>query len=110
MTTLNRGPTGRLGPGLGRWLLLRMSGEGHAHERRHLVAAYDGRTGKQIWVRSHFGLYGKQPVAFMAHFPSAVLDYDSDRADDWLACSENFYGVINVVAEAPRGAVNPFCG
>jgi hypothetical protein len=96
MTALNRGPTGGLGPGLGRWLLLRMSGEGPGHERRHLVAAYDGRTGKQLWVRDHYGLYGKKPVAFMAHFPSAVLDYDGDGADDWLVCSENFYGVINV--------------
>jgi outer membrane protein assembly factor BamB len=96
MTALNRGPSGRLGPGLGRWLLLRMSGEEPAHERRHLVAAYDGRTGKQLWVRSHYGLYGKNPVAFVAHFPSAVLDYDGDGADDWLVCSENFYGVLNV--------------
>jgi outer membrane protein assembly factor BamB len=32
----------------------------------------------------------------MAHFPSAVLDYDGDGADDWLVCSENFYGVLNV--------------
>jgi hypothetical protein len=96
MTTLNRGPTGRLGPGLGRWLLLRMSGEGPDHERRHLVVAYDGRTGKQLWVRSSYGQYGKNPVVFMAHFPSAVLDYDGDGADDWLVCSENFYGVINV--------------
>jgi hypothetical protein len=96
MTTLNRGPTGRLGPGLGRWLLLRMSGEGSDHERRNLVAAYDGRTGKQLWVRDHYGLYGTKPVAFVAHFPSAVLDYDGDSADDWLVCSENFYGIINV--------------
>jgi outer membrane protein assembly factor BamB len=96
MTTLNRGPTGRLGPGLGRWLLLRMSGEGPAHERRQLVAAYDGRTGKQLWVRNSYGRYGTNPVAFVAHFPSAVLDYDGDGADDWLVCSENFYGVLNV--------------
>jgi hypothetical protein len=96
MATVNRGPTGRLGPGLGRWLLLRMSGEGPDHERRHLVAAYDGRTGKQLWVRDHYGFYGKKPVAFMAHFPSAVFDYDGDGADDWLVCSENFYGVLNV--------------
>jgi hypothetical protein len=96
MTTLNRGPTGRLGPGLGRWLLLRLSGEGPDHERRHLVAAYDGRTGEQLWVRNSYGQYGKNPVVFMAHFPSAVLDYNGDGADDWLVCSENFYGVINV--------------
>jgi hypothetical protein len=96
MTALNRGPTGRLGPGRGRWLLLRMSGEGPDHQRRNLVAAYDGRTGKQLWLRDHYGFYGKNPVAFVAHFPSAVLDYDEDGADDWLVCSENFYGIINV--------------
>jgi hypothetical protein len=96
MTTVNRGPSGRLGPGLGRWLLLRMSGEGPDHERRNLVVAYDGRTGKQMWARGHYGSYGKNPVAFVAHFPSAVLDYDGDGADDWLVCSENFYGIIDV--------------
>jgi outer membrane protein assembly factor BamB len=96
MTALNRGPTGRLGPGRGRWILLRMSGEGPDHERVYQVAAYDGQTGKQLWVRTHYGLYGKTPVAFLAHFPSAVLDYDGDGVDDWLVCSENFYGIINV--------------
>jgi hypothetical protein len=96
MTTMNRGPTGRLGPGRGRWILLRMSGDGPEHERRYLVAAYDGETGKQLWVRNHYGFYGKNPVVFLAHFPSAVLDYDGDGADDWLVCSENFYGIINV--------------
>jgi hypothetical protein len=96
VTALNRGPTGRLGPGLGRWVLLRMSAEGPDHERRYLVAAFDGRTGKQLWVRDHYGLYGTKPVAFLPHFPSAVLDYDGDGADDWLVCSENFYGVLNV--------------
>jgi hypothetical protein len=96
MTTMSRGPTGRLGPGLGRWILLRMSGEGPDRERRYLVAAYDGRTGKQLWARSHYGAYGANPVVFLAHFPSAVLDYDGDGADDWLVCSENFYGIINV--------------
>jgi hypothetical protein len=96
MTTLNRGPTGRLGPGRGRWILLRMSGEGPDHERLYLVAAYDGQTGKQLWVRNHYGLYGKNPVQFLPHFPGAVLDYDGDGADDWLVCSENFYGIINV--------------
>ncbi|MSR57099.1 MAG: hypothetical protein EXS05_05445 [Planctomycetaceae bacterium] len=96
MTSLNRGPTGRLGPGRGRWILLRMSGESPDHERRYLVAAYDGKTGKQLWVRSHYGLYGTNPVVFLAHFPGAVLDYDGDGADEWLVCSENFYGIISV--------------
>jgi hypothetical protein len=96
MTTLNHGPTGRLGHGRGRWMLLRMTGTTGDNERRFLVAAYDGRSGEQLWVRSHYGSYGENPVVFAAHFPSAVLDYDVDGADDWLACSENFYGIINV--------------
>src|SRR5262249_50131248 len=96
MTALSRGPTGRLGPGRGRWLLLRMSGEGPDHQQRQLVVAYDGRTGKQLWARDSYGRYGKDPVAFVAHFPSAVVDYDGDGADDWVVCSENFYGVLSV--------------
>jgi outer membrane protein assembly factor BamB len=96
MTSLSRGPTGRLGPGQGRWLILRMSGKGAHNEVRHIVVAYDGRTGKQLWVRDHYGHYGKNPVVFVPHFPSAVHDYDGDGADDWLVCSENFYGIISV--------------
>jgi hypothetical protein len=96
MTALSRGPTGRLGPGRGRWILLRMSGESPDHERRYVVAAYDGQTGQQLWVRNHYGMYGANPVVFLAHFPTAVLDYDGDGADDWVVCSENFYGIISV--------------
>jgi hypothetical protein len=96
MTALSRGPTGRLGAGRGQWLLLRMSGEGPHHEQQQIVVAYEGRTGKQLWVRDHYGHYGKNPVVFVAHFPSAVLDYDGDGADDWVVCSENFYGILSV--------------
>jgi len=98
MKNLNRGPTGRLGPGRGRWVLLRMSGENAQGERTFLVAAYDGQTGQQLWVRSHYGTYGENPVAFVAHFPGAVWDYDGDGADEWLVCSENFYGILDVAA------------
>ncbi|MFN0056491.1 MAG: FG-GAP repeat domain-containing protein [Planctomycetales bacterium] len=98
MTNLNRGPTGRLGPGRGRWVLLRMSGENDKRERTSLVAAFDCKTGERLWVRSHYGTYGENPVAFMAHFPSAVLDYNGDGADEWLVCSENFYGILDVKA------------
>src|SRR5262249_16746897 len=37
MTALSRGPSGRLGRGQGRWLILRMSGEGPDHADRQLV-------------------------------------------------------------------------
>src|SRR6185436_1836036 len=57
---------------------------------------YDGKTGKQLWLRDHYGHYGKNPVVFVGHFPSAVLDYNGDGADDWVVCSENFYGIIDV--------------
>lgn len=96
MTSLARGPTGQLGPGQGRWLLLRMSGKGTRNEDRHIVVAYDGQTGKRLWLRDHYAHYGQNPVVFVAHFPSAVHDYDGDGADDWLVCSENFYGIISV--------------
>lgn len=96
-TILNRGPTGSLGPGRGRWILLRMAfGTDIKPGRGPLVAAYDGKTGEQLWVRDHYSFYGKNPVTFAAHVPTAVLDYDGDGADDWLVCSENFYGVIDV--------------
>jgi hypothetical protein len=96
MTSLSRGPTGSLGSGQGRWLVLRMSGKGSRNENLSVVVAYDGRTGKQLWVRDHYGHYGQNPVVFVVHFPSAVQDYDGDGTDDLLVCSENFYGIISV--------------
>jgi hypothetical protein len=96
MTAMSLGPTGRLGPGQGRWILLRQSGEGPGRKPRELLVAYDGRTGKQLWRRDHYGHYGKNPVAFRPHFPSAVVDYTGMGVDDFLACSENFYGIISV--------------
>jgi outer membrane protein assembly factor BamB len=96
MTAMNRGPTGRLGQGRGRWILLRMSGEGPSHERREILVAIDGKTGQQLWVRDQYGRYGETPVVCRPHFPSTVVDFDGDGADDWLICSENFYGIISV--------------
>jgi outer membrane protein assembly factor BamB len=94
---LNRGPTGSLGPGRGRWIVLRMFyGEGAYSGRRPLVVAFDGKTGAKLWVRDHYASYGPNPVVFAAHLPTAVHDLDGDGADDWLVCSENFYGVISV--------------
>lgn len=94
---LNRGPTGSLGAGRGRWIILRMFyGEGSYQGKYPIVAAFDGKTGEKFWVRDHFSHYGKNPVIFAAHLPTAVFDYDRDGIDDWVACSENFYGIIGV--------------
>jgi hypothetical protein len=91
---LNRGPTGRLGPGRGRWIVLRMFDT--AGLRRPLVVAVDGKTGERLWARDRYASYGPNPVVFAAHLPTAVHDLDGDGADDWLVCSENFYGVLCV--------------
>jgi hypothetical protein len=94
---LSRGPTGRLGPGRGCWIILRMAyGPGWLQGRRPLVVAFDGKTGARLWTRDHYASYGPNPVIFAAHVPTAVHDFDGDGADDWLVCSENFYGVISV--------------
>ena len=94
-TLLNRGPTGSLGPGRGRWIVLRMFDARRGY-RRPLVVAFDGKTGEKLWARDHYASYGPNPVVFAAHLPTAVHDLDGDGADDWLVCSENFYGVISV--------------
>jgi hypothetical protein len=91
---VNRGPTGRLGPGRGRWIVLRMFDP--AGIRRPQVVAFDGKTGERLWMRDHYASYGPNPVVFAAHLPTAVHDLDGDGADDWLVCSENFYGVLSV--------------
>jgi outer membrane protein assembly factor BamB len=96
-SVLNRGPTGSLGPGRGRWIVLRMfSLDGPYQGRRPLVVAFNGKTGRRLWVRDSYGGYGPNPVVFAAHLPTAVHDFDGDGAEDWLVCSENFYGVISV--------------
>ena len=67
---LNRGPTGSLGPGRGRWIVLRMFyGEGSYQGRRPLVVAFDGKTGRKLWARDHYASYGPNPVIFAAHLP-----------------------------------------
>ncbi len=89
-TQLSLGSTGSLGKGEGRWIAVRYT--------RPLggpyVAAYEGRTGKQLWQREHFGFYGENGVIFALHTPTAVLDYNQDGTDDFLAQSENFYNLV----------------
>src|SRR5205823_5760719 len=80
---LNRGPTGSLGPGRGRWIILRMfAAEGPYQGRRPLVVAFDGRTGERLWTRDHYASYGPNPVTFAAHLPTAVVDVDVSVADN----------------------------
>jgi hypothetical protein len=71
-------------------------GDGSYQGRRPVVVAFDGKTGERLWTRDHYATYGPNPVIFAAHLPTAVYDVDGDGADDWLVCSENFYGVISV--------------
>jgi hypothetical protein len=97
MQIVNRGPTGSLGAGKGRWLVLRMFyAEGVKPGRLPLVVAYDGKTGERLWSRDYYGPQKTDAAFFAAHLPTAVWDHNSDGADDWLVCSENFYGVLNV--------------
>ena len=83
------GPTGRL-PGGGRWVVLRQ----FPPLDDPYVAAYDGRTGAELWRREHFGSYGDRGVKFALHTPTAVLDYHGDGSDSFLAQSENFYNIV----------------
>src|SRR5947209_13410440 len=70
--------------------------------RRGCAARWSSRStrrpasGQRLWVRDRYASYGPNPVVFAAHLPTAVHDLDGDGADDWLVCSENFYGVVGV--------------
>lgn len=88
---MSLGPTGRLGPGQGRWIVVRyLRPLGGPY-----VAASNGRTGEKLWQREHFGAYGEQGVCFALHTPTAVCDYNGDGVDDVLAQSENFYNIVH---------------
>jgi len=97
-TTMRLGPTGRFSGGKGRWVVIAYDMEvGH----RPCVAAYDGSTGRRLWIRDHFeGISNDYPagsqVKFVLHLPAAVFDYDGNGSDDLIAESENFYGIVDV--------------
>src|SRR4029434_10755297 len=90
-TQLALGPSGSLGEGKGRWFVIRCVRKFD----RDAVAAFDGRTGRRLWLRDHFNTDGRT-TKFVLHIPAAVYDYDRDGADDLITLSENFYGVISV--------------
>ena len=69
---LNRGPTGSLGPGRGRWILLRMFGEGPSQGRRPWSSRSTARPARSSGSRDHYASYGPNPVIFAAHLPTAV--------------------------------------
>ncbi len=97
-TSLKVGPSGSLGAGKGRWIVIYYErGVGN----RNGVVAYDGVTGNRLWLRDDFHAQtagGSQGVAvkFVLHIPTAIYDYNSDGADDLLAASENYYGIVSV--------------
>ncbi len=84
--------SGSLGAGRGRWFVVKVN-NGYVDPA---VVAYDGKTGKLLWRRDGYGLYGTVPAKFVLHAPTAVHDYDKDGAEDLVVLSENFYGIIDV--------------
>lgn len=89
-TTL--GPTGSLGAGRGRWFIVRYR---VAYENTRVVA-YDGASGKPLWMRDYLGPERVPSTSFVLHLPTAVHDLDADGSDDLIASSENWYEVISV--------------
>jgi outer membrane protein assembly factor BamB len=86
------GAVGTLGPGKGSWFVVRYRRKFESE----MVVAYDGKTGKEMWRRDFFGPKREPATKFMMHIPTAVIDVDGDGADDLLADSENWYGIISV--------------
>ena len=81
------GATGKMGKGKGRWIVARYLRKTNVDA----VVAYNGKTGKQLWMRDDWG--GSK---FQLYLPTSVYDYDKDGCDDLLAVSRCFYGVISV--------------
>jgi hypothetical protein len=93
---MSLGPSGKQGPGEGRWVAVRYYGVmGSSWGNNAWVVAYDGASGKELWRRDSFGKYGDRDVIFALHTPTSVLDFNGDGTDDFLAQSENFYNVVS---------------
>ena len=86
------GPVGSLGQSKGSWFVVRYR-RMYANE---FVVAYDGKTGKEMWRRDFLGPAKEPATKFVMHIPTAAIDVDGDGADDLIADSENWYGVISV--------------
>ena len=85
------GPTGRLGAGRGQWFVVRY----RIPYENTRVLAYDGSSGKALWMRDYLGPDRVPSTKFVLHLPTAVADIDGDGADDLIASSENWYEVIS---------------
>ena len=85
------GPTGRLGPGRGQWFVVRY----RIPYQNTRVVAYEGASGKPLWMRDYLGPERMPSTTFVLHLPTAVADFDGDGADDLVASSENWYEVIS---------------
>lgn len=86
------GPTGRLGTDGDRWFVVRRQ----LPYRNTQVTAYHGADGRELWTRDYLGPERVPATKFMLHLPTAVHDVDSDGADELIASSENWYGLISV--------------
>ena len=89
-TTL--GPTGRLGTGRGQWFVVRY----RIPYQNTRVVAYEGASGKTLWMRDYLGPERIPATKFVLHLPTAVGDFDGDGGDDLIASSENWYELISV--------------
>jgi hypothetical protein len=86
------GVVGSLGEGKGSWFVVRYRRKFDSE----MIVAYDGKTGKEMWRRDYYGPKKEPATKFMLHIPTGVVDVDGDGAEDLLADSENWYGVISV--------------
>lgn len=109
-TAMKIGPMGRLSGGKHQWLAVYFDMPAGA---RPGVAIYNAATGEELWFRDHFekeaSFYGKEAqVKFVLHVPTAVYDYNGDGADDLVAASENFYGILDIASQQPLTPITVF--
>jgi|GEM_PF-1081367 len=90
-TQILLGVTGRLGPGQGRWLVIRYTRQAE----REAVVAYNGTTGETLWMRDSY-TDAAEPYKFVLWLPTSVWDADGDGADELISYSANHYGLIRI--------------
>jgi hypothetical protein len=83
---------GSLGAGKGQWIAIRCD----RLNNTTAIAAFNGKTGRQMWIRESFGVYEGQGASFTPNVPVSTYDYNKDGADDLVVISNHFYGIIDV--------------